>query len=151
MKQKITKDGMAASLTVEAAAVFSIVLLSVMALILFCFRLHDRVAASNALIFAVESYSHRNKNASWAEDYRTVAENTEIYITGEGQAVELEPGLLRGSMTGTVRYGEDTWIWKNKHLHTETFLRMATMTELTEKLKKSGGDKEKTGKTEEKQ
>jgi len=132
LKQVSPQHTMAASLTAEAAIVMSIVLLSVMELILFDFRLHDEIAASNALICVVEMYSHRNGNSAWAEDYRKTAEDTGIYITGDGQKVSLQTGKLPYSITGTVSCRENSRTFTNSHIRPEALLRAATLTGLLE-------------------
>jgi len=138
--------GLKASLTVEAAAVMGIVLLSVMGLILFDFQVHDKAAAVNALICTLEMYSHRNKIGPWADNFRVIAEDTDIYITGAGSPVELESGILPGSMTGTVRYGDLSRTEKNTHLRAERLLRAATLAELKKRLGNKGTeDEEESG------
>lgn len=147
--------GLKASLTVEAAAVMSIVLLSVMGLILFDFQVHDKAAAVNALLCTLEMYSHRNKFGPRADNFRVIAEDTDIYITGAGSPVELESGILPGSMTGTVHYGGLSRTEKNIHLRAERLLRAATLAEPAKKTEnkdseaEAGSGEDQTGKKQE--
>lgn len=132
-------------LTVEAAAVFGVVLLILGGLILFCFEIHDRTAAKNALTYSIEVFSHRDPDSAHAEDYRKIAGNTGVYITGGHEAVNLKEGISEGTISGSVTAEGKTWTKNNRHLHAQRWLRVSALADfqkLPEDMRKDSVPKE---------
>ena len=127
------------SLTVEAAVVVSLTLIAIASMLMMEFRLHDRLAARNALLCALECYSYRNPDRDSVDQIRQAANSEDHFILNSHPAVEISPGFLSFDARGgvhseTAQDGEST-----VHFRTETLLRASVLLELKGSVKKETG------------
>jgi len=152
MLRKKTEEagGLSASLTVEAAVVVSIVLISIASMLMMEFRLHDRLAAKTALYFALESYSYRNQEQQSIEQINQMANSGNYYILNNHPTVELSTGILEFHASGSIDFGGATLGKNTIHVRTENLLRASVLADIKKaignKVKEETKTKENKGK-----
>jgi len=138
----------AGSLTVEAAVVVSTVLITIASMLLMEFRLHDRLAAQNALYYALENYSYRNPDTDSIEQISRTANADSFYILNSHPSVSLSPGLLTYEISGEISSDKNAGAVKTGHVRTETLLRASVLLELKNIIGGADNGKSKKGSAE---
>lgn len=120
------------SITVEAAFILSIALLSIGQMILVCFSLHDKALSRSVLLETVEMSSHRGAEMAFDEQLLLNEKKLENVLCGTKPVMKVDPGE-----GGTVTGKDFRYEIRNRHIKPEKLMRMLTLQEILEPEEKN--------------
>lgn len=128
-----------ASFTVEAALVMSIVLLTITALILHAFSLHDETMAGSVLLYTLESYAHRNQNEE-TDDTDTFSQDNTQYFQKTPSEIRMDEDLVDLKLIAESDWDGETMKAEKIRPKIETLMRLITVKDGLDKKKDKEGE-----------